>query len=312
MIKKLYNSIKLKDRNSFLMIWKYKFYKLMINLIFPIINLNFNKIGVDKESNIIVSITSFPERISTVWMTIVTLLLQTKKPKKIILWLSRSQFKEIELPQNLKKLTRYGLEIKWCSNDLKPHKKYYYAMQEYADNCIVTADDDIFYPQDHLEILWNNYLKHPDCIIANKTHRIEYDITGQYFKYNNWSNSIIQNPSYLLVPIGCNGVLYPPAILPESTFDERYIIEKTLYTDDLWLKVCALTKEVKTFSCEENELVYFDCIKAGKVGLWRTNTKGINRNDSVWKILMNDYPHINCLLYNEWKKEEALIRNINK
>lgn len=302
MISKLYDSIKIGYNNNFFQIWKYRTFKALINIGYPLVKRKFHRCGVDERSDIIVSLTSFPDRIDTVWMTVVTLLSQTKRPRKVILWLAKTQFDGIELPDNLKRLTEYGLEIKWC-DDLKPHKKYYYAMQKYTDKCIVIADDDIFYPENHLEILWNNYLKHPNCIIANKTHRIEYGKNKECLSYNKWSNGIVENPSYLLIPIGCNGVLYPPNILAKSTFDKEYIIENTLYTDDLWLKLCALDGRKKTFSCQENELVYFDCMKAGRVGLWKTNTMGINRNDQVWRRLMSDYPSINDFLYGEWERE---------
>ena len=112
------------------------------------------------------------------------------------------------------------------------------------------------------------------------------------------------------MPIVCNGVLYPPHSLPEYTFYKNYITEAALYTDDLWLKLCAIRNNKMTFSCMENELVYFDCIKAGKVGLCKSNTKGINRNDMVWKRLMSDFPQMNELLYKEWKREaEAYQEN---
>ena len=302
MIRKLYDSIKLRFDFKLLTRWEYRLYKLIINIFYPIQNINFNKKGTDDDSNIIVSLTSFPERINTVWLTIVTLLSQTLKPKKVVLWLAKSQFKEIKIPNNLKRLEQYGLEIKWC-DDLKPHKKYYYAMQEYPDSFIVIADDDIFYPENHIEILWNGYLKHQDCIIANKTHHIEFSNNGTFMEYNTWPDEIIDNPSYLLMPVGCGGVLYPPNMLPKITFNKKYIKDNVLYTDDLWLKNCALYGGIKTFSTLENELAYFSCIKAGGTGLWKTNTKNINRNDIVWKKLMTDYPKIKSLLYKEWEKE---------
>lgn len=302
MIKKLYDDVKVGYNNKKFNSYKYKIYKLIVNFFFPIIHLNWKKNGIDDNSEIIVSLTSFPERINTVWMTIVSLMNQTKKPKKILLWLSKEQFTNRKLPSRLENLIEYGLDIRWC-DDLKPHKKYYYTMQEYYNKCIVIADDDIFYPENHLEILWVNYLKHPECIIANKTHRIEYDSEEKFLKYNNWSNCIRENPSFLLVPIGCNGVLYPPGILPNMVFNKNYILDNVLYTDDLWLKVCALNSKIKTYSCRINELVYFDVIKASKVSLWKSNTLGINRNDIVWEKLMNDYSSINDLLKIEWKKE---------
>lgn len=307
MIEKLYNFVSKSyySRNKY-WLFQYRISKVLINFFCPFTLSRFKVSGVDKQSEIVVSLTSFPNRIDTVWMTVATLLRQSKKPYKVILWLSEEQFEGKTLPHRLLKLQEYGLEIRWC-DDIKPHKKYFYCMQEYTNKCIVIADDDIFYPENHLQLLWENYKNHSDCIIANKTHHIEYSVDGKYKKYNEWKNCIINNPSHLLVPIGCNGVLYPPLLLNEMLFDKEYIINKVLYTDDLWLKVCAVISGVKVYSCIANELVYFDCIKAGKVGLWRTNTSGINRNDSVWNMLMSDYPEVDSVLRISWEAERLSI-----
>ena len=136
-------------------LFQYRFFKLLVNILFPVFYRKLPQKGTNNKSEIIVSLTSFPERINTVWMTITSLLLQTHKPCKIILWLSKEQFENTILPQKLVQLKKYGLEIKWC-DDLKPHKKYFYCMQEYSDKCIVIADDDVFYPKNHLKILWEN------------------------------------------------------------------------------------------------------------------------------------------------------------
>ena len=44
---------------------------------------------VKRKENIIVSLTSYPKRIGTVWLTIETLLRQSVKPDEIILWLAQ-------------------------------------------------------------------------------------------------------------------------------------------------------------------------------------------------------------------------------
>ena len=60
--------------------------------------LNCNK----RSQKVIVSLTSYPKRINTVWITIETLLRQSFKPDKIILWLATDQFDGIEsLPTEL-------------------------------------------------------------------------------------------------------------------------------------------------------------------------------------------------------------------
>ena len=46
-----------------------------------------------RQQKVVVSLTSYPKRIGTVWITIETLLRQNVKPDVIILWLAKSQFK---------------------------------------------------------------------------------------------------------------------------------------------------------------------------------------------------------------------------
>ena len=131
---------------------------------------NYNK----EEKRIIVSLTTFPQRINTVHKTIKTLLNQTLKPNKVILYLALSQFekKEEELPNNLLKLKDYGLEIKWCE-DIKSYKKLIPALEEFKDDIIITFDDDIYYPKDVVENLYNAHLAYPFAICSNRIWRIE-------------------------------------------------------------------------------------------------------------------------------------------
>ena len=77
---------------------------------------------------IIVSLTSFPARIGVVWMVVESLMHQTLKPHKIILWLSKEQFSTIEsLPKKLLAQRERGLEIRLVDGDIRSHKKYIYA-----------------------------------------------------------------------------------------------------------------------------------------------------------------------------------------
>ena len=124
----------------------YKVNKVLVNKLYPLWHKRDSHMGIDRNGKLIVSLTSFPARIELVWMTIASLMNQTMKPKKIILWLSEEQFQtEESIPQTLLALRKRGLEIRFCE-DIKPHKKYFHTMQEYPDDIVVTVDDDIFYP----------------------------------------------------------------------------------------------------------------------------------------------------------------------
>ena len=69
-----------------------------------------NALGVDSQSKIIVSLTTFPARIGYVHLAIKSLLHQTKRPNKVILWLGEEFFPEGEnnLPESLLELKPLG------------------------------------------------------------------------------------------------------------------------------------------------------------------------------------------------------------
>ena len=63
------------------------------------------------KNDVIVSLTSYPPRIKTVHLTIESLLMQTQRVKKILLWLSPEEFpnKEDDLPSELLNLLETAL-----------------------------------------------------------------------------------------------------------------------------------------------------------------------------------------------------------
>ncbi len=295
MIQKLYTDVQnLKKQNRKCWSYVYKINKLIVNLMFPLTQLWDKSIGVDASSDVIVSLTTYPARINTVWVTIASLLKQTYKPAKVVLYLSNEQFPngELDLPTILKKLKKRGLEIAFVEDDLKPHKKYYYALNEYKDKSVITADDDIFYPENHIESLVDASKKFPDAVICARSHDIEFmeDNDNEFLNYNSWKEHLTTHPTLAMMPVGCNGVLYKRKFFDEELFDINVIKEYSLYTDDLWLKVMELKNNIKAYNCIEEPLVYFDSIFTKKTGLWKTNTSNYNnRNDIVWKKLAQKY-----------------------
>lgn len=280
--------------------WKflYKINKAVINLFYPISQRCNKAYGLNENSRIIVSLTTYPARISTVWITIASLLTQTMKPYKVILWLAEEQFPDHKIPDSLEKMKQRGLEIRFCG-DLKPHKKYYYAMQEYPEHYIITADDDTFYPENHIERLWDGHEKYTGNIICQWSHQIGFTEQGEFQAYNEWIDNAEDNPSYLTLAVGCGGILYPPDSLPAEAFDEGKITTYALYTDDLWLKCMEILQGKKIVNCNQTPLIYFNNIKTMKSGLWTHNTGQSRNNDIVWKQLMELYPEVREKLLKE-------------
>lgn len=300
MIRFFYEEVrKLKKENK--PYWKlvYKINKALVNVLFPLTVRWKRDCGVNAESRIIVSLTSYPARIDSVWLTIASLLQQTIKPNKVVLWLAEKQFPGHEIPDSLKRLAKRGLEIRFCADDLKPHKKYYYAIQEYSDYYIITADDDILYSEDHIEQLWRGHEKYPHTIICHWSHRIEFDGQGKFIPYNDWIDNGEEAPSFATLAVGCNGILYPPRSLPKETFDKNKIMEIALDTDDLWLKCMEILSGWKSVNCDKIPLVYFNVLSTRYTGLWRNNLGESRNNDIIWSSLIELYPEVKNKLLEE-------------
>lgn len=188
---------------------------------------------------VIISLTSFPKRIPTLHLVIECLLRQTIKPDKIVLYLTQSQVPDIKgLPKSLLDLQKRGLDIRLCPDEIRSHTKYFYAMQQFPENIVITVDDDLFYRTDLIESLLKNHEAHPNAIIANWTKEI---IPGKK-KYTEWGDNHVphENNSQLLLGVG--GVLYPPHSLDEDIFDVEKIKNLSLTADDVWLTAMARKK----------------------------------------------------------------------
>jgi glycosyltransferase involved in cell wall biosynthesis len=193
-------------------------------------------------SELVVSLTSYPLRISTVAQCIESLLFQTIQPKNIFLWLSSDQFpkKEGDLPSDLLALVGRSFEIRWCNDDLGPHKKYFHIMQECPDSSVVTVDDDVVYEQSLIETLYQTHLEKPSAVICNRANLILFKPNGELREYDNWVYDCQfqrGNLTYQLLPTGVGGILYPPHAVPSVAFNISAIMENCRLNDDLWLKV---------------------------------------------------------------------------
>jgi len=271
----------------------YKVNKVLLNKLYPLCHKRDKHMGIDKNGKLIVSLTSFPARIEFVWMTIHSLMNQTLKPKKIILWLSQEQYQtEESIPQSLRALKKRGLEIRFCE-DIKPHKKYYHTMQEYPDDIVVTVDDDIFYPENHLEMLWKKHLEYPDAVCCWFAHKIKFDEQGNIKKYKEWESGVsgCTVPTIQIMAVGCGGVLYPPHKLSERLFSIKDITELCPVTDDIWLKAMEVVNGVKVVRCVEESQVFFGFLETRKNGLF---TENANRdgNDTAIAAIAGRFPGI--------------------
>jgi len=202
--------------------------------------------------SIIVSLTTFPARVNKVWMVIESVLRQDTLPDRIILWLSEEQFSSLsDVPKKLLKLQQRGLEIIIRPGDLRSHKKYYYAIELYPKDVVITIDDDMFYPSNTLSELLSLSEKYPGVVCCHRGSTIAVK-DNDVLPYKEWgeidNNS---NPSYDILPTGCGGILYPPGALSAEVLNKAVFMAYCKHADDIWLYAMAQfngTKLVKTNS----------------------------------------------------------------
>lgn len=214
---------------------------------------NFDGIGInaDKRSpKLIVSLTSFPERMYEIHYTLYSLLTQTLKPDEVVLWLAKEQFPngEADIPPAVLQLQKNGLTIKWCE-DLRSYKKLIPSLKEYPDDIIVIVDDDVYYPADWLDKMYRQYLKTPGCVIGHRSHRIRLGADGHPLPYKQWQKNTTQpKPSFRNFLTGCGGVLYPPHSLYKDVGDAELFRKIAPYADDIWFWAMTVLNNVKVRS----------------------------------------------------------------
>ncbi len=197
---------------------------------------------------LIVSLTSYPARICAVSKVLESLYAQTKQPDKILFWLAEEQFpnREADLPQQLVDDVMAGkFELRWCDEDLGVHKKYYYVMQEFPDDIIVTVDDDTIYHPQTIQTLYDSFLNFPQAVSALRTALCLFDDDGELLPYSLWPSfykKVIGRPTMQLTAIGAGGILYPPHVLDARVFDKKLMLKLCTSNhitsgEDLWLKM---------------------------------------------------------------------------
>lgn len=248
------------------------------------VNLKALSSSTERNPRIIVSLTSYAKRFPTLDICLKSLLNQTLLPDRLILYLSKREDVS-NIPKRVKKLKKYGLEIKFVDDDLKPHKKYYYAIQEFPNDIIITVDDDVVYDKNLIKSLYDEYLKFPNCVIAARAHKITFK-NNKVQKYKDWEKAVSQKevPSFLFLPTGVGGVLYPPHVFKRILFDKEYIAS-FLTVDDLWLKNVEILSDVPVVICNpEIDKNRIEIPSAQRVGLFKKNVDK-NNNDIFIKKL---------------------------
>lgn len=256
-----------------------------------------NKGTTGDDEGLIISLTSFPQRMYEIHYTLYSLLTQTVKPAKVVLWLGTEQFPdgEKDIPQKVLKLKENGLVIEWHKN-LRSYTKLVPSLKKYPNSIIVTADDDIYYEKDWLEKLLESHKENKNCIICHRAHRVKF-YREKLAPYKKWPKKIKGGKaSYLNFLTGVGGVLYPQNSLHKDVLNEELFTELAPKADDVWFWAMAVLNKTKILVVKDwiRELTYVNPERerglTDEVTLFSFNKKG--GNDLQIEKVLNHYPQI--------------------
>ena len=257
---------------------------------------------INSSPQLIISLTTYADRIESVKYALYSLFNQSLKADKVILWLSEEDFpnKELDLPKSLLSLQKNGLTIKWCDN-LLAYKKLIPALQEYPNDIIVTADDDLYYPKDWLEKMYENHLENPNSVIVHRARYIEFTDNNEIKPY--LAMKIVENnrkPAYRNLFTGGAGALYPPKSLHEDISKQDIYNTLCPTGDDLWFWAMTVLNETKIKVVPDGFTLLQYVLPEESVlfnnSLWTVNQY---KNDEQIKNIVKYYPKIIELLKEE-------------
>ena len=195
---------------------------------------------IKRETPIIVSLTSYRERFKDLPITLYSLLNQSLKPDRIILWLNEDCEDLAYLPYEITQFIKNGLEIRFVK-DIGSYTKVIPAFKEFKRSIILTADDDIYYPKDWLEKLYLSYIAHPEDIHVHRAHRANLSLP-----YEKWEKHVNEESArFDNFLTGVGGVLYPPNCFTNEVLREDIFLKSAPKADDIWLWIMAVVHNRK-------------------------------------------------------------------
>ena len=241
--------------------------------------------------DLIVSLTTYGERLNELQYTLYSLINQTIKPEKIIVNISYED--EKKLPNLLHLFEKFGVEFYSCEN-YRSYTKLIPTLIRYPTKNIITVDDDIYYPKKFLEKLWAEHLSYENQIICHMVYKITVD-GDKINSYEEWvHNACIENENQSNFLMGVGGVLYPPESLYKDVNNSSLFLRLSPAADDIWFYFMSLLANTKIRQVKGplNKLRYVNPYREYGIIDGQTLTQinvGQRKNDIQFNAIRNYY-----------------------
>lgn len=219
------------------------------------------KLSPQQDSSVILSLTSYGDRVKgSVVYTIYSLLRQSTRAERIVLWLNEKEYNSNTLPKDLRFMCDYGLEVRYCK-DIRSYTKIIPALSAFADKHIITVDDDIYYTRSLVKELSEAHKQHPKAIISGiaKMPIFKGDHLTPYITWPEYHHvpAKFEYDSAMLLPLGIGGVLYPSNLFDEEVLNEDVFMSLCPKADDIWLYIMGVRCKAEKYILTESQIEYY-------------------------------------------------------
>ena len=255
------------------------------------------KLSPKQDDSVILSLTSYGKRVKgSAVFTVYSLLRQTVRPERVVLWLNEDEFNSENLPSDLRFLCKYGLEVRFCK-DIGSYTKLIHSLSAFPDKHIITADDDLYYSKNFVQEFVEAHRQHPQAIITGFAKIPVSDGEQQLAPYDAWPeyhhvSASFQYDSQKLFPLGVGGVLYPSHVFDNEVSNEVVFTALCPKADDIWLYIMGLRSQAEKRILTDSRIAYYhtDLLRqyVTKDRLTATN-RFRGENDTQLQALMEHY-----------------------
>ena len=199
-----------------------------------------------KEPKIIVCFTTLPDRLSYIEKTVESIVEQSLKPNKIVLYICKDDFNEV--PPLLKAMeNEYEIfEVKLINDNYRSATKLIPALDDFPDDILINIDDDLIYKSDLIKNLVDCYHKFGDKRIYSVAgHKLYFD--AKKILHKNYEHITYEYDGYDCSFLSGHGTLYPPHIFDGTKIKNFDLMKKMCVThDELWFWANAVINNIKT------------------------------------------------------------------
>ena len=194
--------------------------------------------GVKRNLPVIVSIYAASNELKNMHLTIYSLLNQTMKPDKIILWVDDSEDLQ-SLSYEITQFIKNGLEIKFVK-ELGPYTAAYNAIKDYSESINVIAQNGFYYPTTWLKKLYASYIQYSEDIQVHIANRVKLK-ENKVFSSKFWEKEVKKDSadfSYIMNNNG--GILFPPNCFGNDFLRTDIFLKYAPVNSELWYWVMSL------------------------------------------------------------------------